>query len=505
MARDTKLQDQSDSTDVILGDERLFHEINLLRIEGFAFCFDPKAAGRRKTKQDFVELIKMAEGSVTRPVTIEPHPSYGTPTVLAYRILQASLKKLSDEGYEGAESIAFSQRELARLIGWKSFSGQASADFLRAILSLRYTGIWCSFYDKETGGWKVLNFSIFIDALFSGRKSKINECVFTFHPRIVSSLRNRHYVCLNYNRLTKLEPIGMALFKHLFFNMSRLRAKLGKTNFVYERDYEAICKTWLGGLEVRPYRTLILRDQLGRHLASLKQVQLIKSFDIVKNGSGGFKLEVVPGSGFFEDYERFYGKNKQLPFPFKRTEEEHDIARPLKLVSHFHKRRLGVDDLTEYVFSEKEVAFARTLVQKYPDEVCREIVDYGLERAGQQKNYKPQTLPGIGQFINDFFATKSERDRQVVREEVRRKEATIERQKERYELFYKNEIMRLRKKLSPEQLGAMEAPLREEFRKKYPDALAGVEMYILFRGNEILEKKYKIPGFEEWQATNANA
>jgi hypothetical protein len=296
----------------------------------------------------------------------------------------------------------------------------------------------------------------------------------------------------------------MALFKHLFFNMSMLRAKLGKTHFVYQRDYEAICKTWLGGLEVRPYRALIMRDQLGRHLTALKRVGLIKSFDIVNNGNGGFKLEVVPGKGFFEDYEQFYGKNKQLPFPFKRSEEEHAIARPLKLLSYFHKRRLGVDDLGEQVFFEKETAFARTLVQKYSDEVCREIVDYGLERASQQKNYEPQTLSGIGQYVNDFFATMKAREQRAVREKVRRWESTLEHQKEQYEVFWKNAIMRVRKKLSPEELEELEAPLIAEYRAKYPGALVSLgATYVWLHGNEILKKRYKIPTFEEWQAREA--
>ena len=34
-----------------------------------------------------------------RPITIEPHPTHGYPSVLAYKVLQAIVKKLSDYGY----------------------------------------------------------------------------------------------------------------------------------------------------------------------------------------------------------------------------------------------------------------------------------------------------------------------------------------------------------------------------------------------------------------------
>jgi hypothetical protein len=366
-------------------EERLFHEVNLLRIEGYCFSFDPKSAAKRTGKQEFIELVKMPEGSVSRPITIEPHPSYGFPSTLAYKILQAVLKKLSDEGYEGAESASFTQRELAKLVGRQTFGGADSKQFLRAVMQLNVTRVWCSFFDKETGEWKVLTFTLFTEALFSGRKHQLRECVLTLHPRIIASLRNRHYFCLNYNRLTRLEPIGMALFKHLFFQMSRTYSKVKAPDFSYERNYEAICTTWLGGLKVLQFRAHILKDQLGRHLHDSKRVKLIKSFDIVRNDSGGFKLVVKPGAGFFEDYDRYYGRYRQLPFPFKRASEENSIKRPLELLSYFHKKRLGVEELAEQVFPEKEVAFARELAGKYPEALCREIADYGLEKAREQK------------------------------------------------------------------------------------------------------------------------
>jgi hypothetical protein len=39
------------------GDDRLFNEINLLRLEGYYFCLDPRAATKRKTKLEFIERI----------------------------------------------------------------------------------------------------------------------------------------------------------------------------------------------------------------------------------------------------------------------------------------------------------------------------------------------------------------------------------------------------------------------------------------------------------------
>ena len=85
-------------------EERLFHEINLLRLEGYYFCLDPKASSKRVGKQTFVERLKTPKEVVERPIYIEPHPTYGHPSVLAYKVLQAIMKKLSDYGYPFPET-----------------------------------------------------------------------------------------------------------------------------------------------------------------------------------------------------------------------------------------------------------------------------------------------------------------------------------------------------------------------------------------------------------------
>jgi hypothetical protein len=84
--------------------------------------------------------------------------------------------------------------------------------------------------------------------------------------------------------------------------------------------------------------------------------------------------------------------------------------------------------------------------------------------------------------------------------EQRRKEAAFERKKEAYEVFYKTEIKRIREGLSAEEIEALEAPLRDQFRAKYPGTKVGLDMFVWFEGNAVLTQRYKIPSFQEWQA-----
>src|SRR3954464_904085 len=66
--------------------DRLREEITILRIEGTLFCFDPKEARRRT---GIIRSVMKDADRIERPVSIEIHPSYGQPSILAYKIVQA--------------------------------------------------------------------------------------------------------------------------------------------------------------------------------------------------------------------------------------------------------------------------------------------------------------------------------------------------------------------------------------------------------------------------------
>src|SRR5919197_4830718 len=139
---------------------RLFHEINLLRIEGYYFCFSPKLAAIISGKQEFTERFKTSDRVIERAIAIEPNPTYGYPSPLAYKVLQAILKKLSDYGYPVSETVSFSQRELAALAGRQSFGGMTSKQLLKTIMQLKSTLVWCSFYAKNTDEWQSTTFTL---------------------------------------------------------------------------------------------------------------------------------------------------------------------------------------------------------------------------------------------------------------------------------------------------------------------------------------------------------
>src|SRR5919202_6489214 len=54
--------------------DRLAEEINILRLEGVLFCFDPREARQHNGKLKFMDTLK-------KPVTIDINPNYGRPSV----------------------------------------------------------------------------------------------------------------------------------------------------------------------------------------------------------------------------------------------------------------------------------------------------------------------------------------------------------------------------------------------------------------------------------------
>ena len=131
--------------------ERFFHEINLLHLEGHYFTFDPKAAHVFLDPMQSIEKrLQNPKINDKQPIEIIPNRDYGKPSVFAYKVFQAILKKLSDYGYPAPETVSFGHREILRLVGRASHGGRNSKELVKALNQFRNTTINCWFYDKDT-------------------------------------------------------------------------------------------------------------------------------------------------------------------------------------------------------------------------------------------------------------------------------------------------------------------------------------------------------------------
>lgn len=398
-------------------DRRLMEEINILRLEGSLFCFDPREARRRTGRLTLADARKA-------PITVDVNPSYGQPSVLAYRVLQAVFLKITEEGLTFTEdgravyrdTASFSQRELASLVG-RAWSGKKlSEELFTAIMQLRRTGITASLYDKETGEWQVYDFSVLADALFAGRGDTLTRCAVRLAPSITASINKRHVAFFNLYRLSILEPIGLVLYKRVFYHLSNLfQPGSAPRDLRFTKDYESICREWLGGLKPRRYKSDIIKDQLGHHLDAIKASGLLRRWSVEKNAEGtGFNVSFWPGKGFFTDYELYYLAHQQPRLQFKASAELRTIQMPLELVSLFHQQ-LGHD---RNRFEEHETAYADELLEEHHDHDIRDLIAYAIEEA-KKTRFEMLFFSALKRYHAPWKSDRARRqEREAVREQV---------------------------------------------------------------------------------------
>jgi hypothetical protein len=388
-------------------DRRLVEEINILKLEGSLFCFDPKEAKRRRGRLALADARK-------QPVSIKIDADYGQPSVLAYKVLQAIFLKVAEPGCSLTEDgrcfyndkVTFSARELALLTG-RSWSGRTSQQLYEAVTQLRRTGITASLYDKETDEWVLVDFEVLITAFFAGRGETISRCVVQLHPKIVESINRRHVATFNFNRLHSLDTIGLVLYKRIFFHFSNLmHEKKGRGSLRFTKDYEAICKEWLGGLKPLRHKSKIIQEQLGRHFDALQGTGIIgRTPTLEKNKAGtGFNVTFHPGQGFFEDYQVYYLDKKPAHLTMRTVAELQEV-KALELVAYFH-RKLGRIERTR--FQDHETAYAIELLAKHTEAEVRDLIDYAVAEA-PQTNFEPLYFGSLKRFVDEWGANAARR------------------------------------------------------------------------------------------------
>jgi hypothetical protein len=400
--------------------DRLMQEINLLKLEGALFCFDPREAKRRRDVLTFFDARK-------KPISIELHPKYGQPSVLAFKVLQAIFLKFDEQGCVPSEdgrclyndTVSFTQRELAALTD-RTWSGRTSKQLFEAVMQLHSTKIIASLKNKDADEWQLASFIVITSALFAGRGNTLTRCAVRIAPEIMAGLNKRYVAFFNLNRLQQLDTLGLVLYKHVFFNLSKrmYQRKRSSAPLSCWKDYATICSEWLGGLKVQRYRADITK-QLGRHLDGLIATGLLNRYTIEKNAAGdGFNITFYAGKGFFDDYDAYYvhGRKPRQIAPTASLEG----VQALELVQHFH-RMLGRTD--ERVFGDQERAYAEELLGRFTPAEVRDLIAFTVEKGEPDKH--PMRIFNVIKVYLDRWAADQTRRKRHVRQLTAMKACTL--------------------------------------------------------------------------------
>jgi len=501
---------QSDSDTIFDPDksDKFYHEINLLRLEGYCFNFSRRRTGDYKKKgvEVFKDKVKTPNGVKEFSLTIEPHPSYGKPGVLAYKVLQATIKKYSEYGYPFPNGVYFSFRELIKAVGHSSCSGKTEKELINAIKQLDSTSLECFFFIKEGAGngeWKRVRFKLFGPSMFSGRGATLEKCFFYLDPVIIQNLNNKYTFCLNYSRMLALEPISSALFKRLFFYFSAIYSSKKSKNFFYTKNYQDVC-SWLGGLKVYTFKADI-KKQFDSHFKALRETNIISKLpDIEKNVQGdGFNIKFFPGKGFFDDYDHFYIKDSQLELPFKQISEKRLVEEPMLLVKHFYQRLYNSKELEDNILSESEIDLASAILNEFQFEEIKEWIDYAINQS-KITGFEIKKFGGIKNFKTEFFVKRSqiqkEKEEKKKRAEEKQKIVHQDRLEGEYQAYRQQTADAYEKTLTETEIAKIQTDVEASVIEQHGDQFG-------FKINVNLEKKKRLVelagtlSFEEWLTT----
>jgi hypothetical protein len=509
--------------------QTLLEELQMVRLEGRYFCFDKHEAKAR------TGVLEYRDGN--RGLVIEVSLRFGHPSLLAYKVLQAVFRKITEAGKPYPDTIVLGQRELGRLVGRDSFGGRDAQQLHQAISQLRNTNVELYLYDeaKDTEpqsakAFKTWSFSILANLGFVGtgdatHPQQIHTAVLRLDPTIAENLRAGHFAIYNWERLEGMEPLTAALYKRLYLHLSNLyETQYNRHNLKFEKDYEAICAEWLGGLKPERFKSRIAY-QMKTHFDNLRASGLVREVSIEPKVKGGFKLVFRPSDGFFADYEMFYlGASNEPKLKAEAKDIEKNIASnaqppkhqsellaPLQAVAYFYQKLHGitlpemslVNDTHNAIYTERDIAFARTMIEKLGAQGFTSLIDFAITQAPLTR-FDMKSIRAVETYLIAWqmhSAKQAAKDEQNQRRsEAQRREQKHEQLKSVYDQFCEAACEQYVTSLSESERDALRDEALAIVLPQSPAHSKTHRLMLKMTERNLIAKRANVPSFESWVA-----
>src|SRR5450755_596325 len=149
--------------------EPVYLESTLLRVFGVLFCHDPKRARSRTGK------VEINRGVAEKGIAVRFDPECAQPGPFAHKVAMAVIRKQSSYGRPAQKQISFSQRELMRMSGRKSWGGRDSEELVLALKQIRYAHVLA--YFRVADRYVEHDFSIFNEVMLERHASPTDPIV----------------------------------------------------------------------------------------------------------------------------------------------------------------------------------------------------------------------------------------------------------------------------------------------------------------------------------------
>ena len=278
----------------------------------------------------------------------------------------------------------------------------------------------------------------------------------------------------------------------------------GDQRLKFEKRYDDICAEWLGGLTVHSKKSLIEREQLGRHLRQLVQAGFLASYAIetASTGDRGFKIVFRPGETFFADYDRFYRHRRQGGLQFDFNGDQRQIAEPLKVAYLFQEKRSGQPlKLIPYV-SSKEVETAKQLLERVSFAEIPAFLDYARAEAGKTR-FDVQSLGGVKQYLASYLASRDRRAASNAATAAQQQHTADEALQAAYIGFRRSQAKALFQTLPAEERASIEASAKGRSKNAFSAKTGSLGSLMLELDiAKITAERHsdRIPSLEQWQA-----
>ena len=476
-----------------LKSDKLYMENTLLRVAGALFSHDQKRAASR------TGTIELKQDVADKRIVIRPDPKLGQPGPLAHKVFVALMKKYSDYGTPIQNQISFTQRELGRLIGRADFGGRDSEALARALHEIHYAFVRACF-KRADKRYVEDSFNIFSRLIIERREfptDPVEACTITLADPIVASLKDAHFTCLNHVLMQRLGTIGQALYMRLFFHLASIyETKKSRRQLQLNKHYGDICAEWLGGIEVRKHKSVVIRDQLGPHLDQLIAVKFLASYAIDKARTrDGLTITFKPGTAFFSDYDRYYRHKSQGNLQFKYHGDRHDLHEPMQVAALFLEKRVGKSDTVANVIAS-DVEVAREFIGELGYDQLPKFIDYALSCAKRTK-FDVQRLAGLRQYIPSFQQQAQHKvaaDKRAANDN----DARARRQEhDRYETWLYAQTAKRIDTLGKAERDSIEARVRGQYPANAMPALIAIGIKIAL--HKRVNEGRPLPDFEAWK------
>jgi hypothetical protein len=506
--------------------ETLLEELQMVRLEGRYFCFDKHEAKAR------TGVLEYRDGN--RGLVIEVSKRFGHPSLLAYKVLQAVFKKITEAGKPYPDTVVLGQRELGRLVGRDSFGGRDAQQLHQAISQLRNTNVELYLYDdvkdtaapQSTKAFKTWSFSILANLGFVGtgdatHPQHIHTAVLRVDPTIAENLRAGHFAIYNWERLEGMEPLTAALYKRLYLHLSNLyETQYTRHNLKFEKDYEAICAEWLGGLKPERYKSRIAY-QMKTHFDSLRASGLVREVSIEPKVKGGFKLVFKPSDGFFADYTAFYlGASNEPKLKVQTTnrlkdtqpaKQQGELLAPLQAVAYFYQKLHGATtletplatDTHNAIYADRDIAFTRTMIDKLGAQAFTSLIDFAITQAPLTR-FDMKSIRAVETYLVAWQMHKAKQaaqdEQNQRRSEAQRREQKHEQLKSAYDKFCEAACEQYVTSLSENERDALHDEALAIVLPQSPIHSKTHRLMLKMAERNLIANRAHVPDFETWLA-----